>query len=186
MLHKSPRNRASLKDLRDDYRCIATGAIYTQYYRAHRGEIGEHNSSIKLLRCCRIFPGLTNSSLHKIVCTVLEGPGFTQLVEELAKENISTALKNVFMVESVDLCDCFDTLELWFEPVTGVPNRYRFASIHPLEAIGIRKEFITFHSSNPRLPSPSSEYLSIHAACCRIAHLSGASDHLYELEEHCC
>ncbi|EJF59635.1 hypothetical protein DICSQDRAFT_19811, partial [Dichomitus squalens LYAD-421 SS1] len=80
---------------------------------------------------------------------------------------------------SVDLCDCFDTLELWFEP--GVPNRYRFASIHPLEAIGIWKEFITFHSSNPRLPSTSSEYLSIHAACCRIAHLSRASDHLYEL-----
>ncbi|TBU38032.1 hypothetical protein BD309DRAFT_1004590 [Dichomitus squalens] len=78
------------------------------------------------------------------------------------------------MVVSIDLCDCFDTLELWFEPVTGVPNRYRFASIHPLEAIGIRKEFITFHS----------KYLSIHAACCRIAHLSGASDHLYELEEH--
>ena len=41
---------------------------------------------------------------------------------------------------------------------------------------------ITFNSADPDLPLPNCNYLRIHAACCRVAHLSGASSLFHELE----
>ena len=48
---------------------------------------------------------------------------------------------------------------------------------------------VTFTSRDPeKLPLPSPEYLAIHAACARVAHLSGAGEHidkvLRELEDN--
>ncbi|EJF61766.1 hypothetical protein BD309DRAFT_1020959 [Dichomitus squalens] len=40
----------------------------------------------------------------------------------------------------------------------------------------------TFQSADPDLSLPHPEYLRIHAACCRVAHLSGASGLFHELE----
>jgi hypothetical protein len=47
---------------------------------------------------------------------------------------------------------------------------------------------VTFTTPDPQnLPLPSPEYLKIHAACARVAHLSGAGEHidqvLRELED---
>lgn len=41
---------------------------------------------------------------------------------------------------------------------------------------------IEFRSSRPDLPLPSPTYLSIHAACCKLAHMSGAADHMEKME----
>jgi hypothetical protein len=40
---------------------------------------------------------------------------------------------------------------------------------------------VTFPST-VELPAPSPHYLALHAACCRIAHLSGAADHYEKVE----
>jgi hypothetical protein len=50
------------------------------------------------------------------------------------------------------------------------------------------KTRIVFTTPDPdKLPLPSPEYLQIHAACAKVAHLSGATEHidkiLNELEE---
>jgi hypothetical protein len=50
------------------------------------------------------------------------------------------------------------------------------------------KSTVTFRTPDPnKLPLPSPEYLNIHAACARVAHLSGAGEHidkvLRELED---
>jgi hypothetical protein len=38
---------------------------------------------------------------------------------------------------------------------------------------------VTFTTRDPeKLPLPSLEYLKIHAACARVAHLSGAGEHI--------
>ena len=37
---------------------------------------------------------------------------------------------------------------------------------------------ITFTSTDPSLPLPNPEYLKLHAAVCRVAHLSGAAGYL--------
>ena len=41
---------------------------------------------------------------------------------------------------------------------------------------------IAFNSADPDLPLPNCNYLGIHAACCRVAHLSGASSLFHGLE----
>ena len=41
------------------------------------------------------------------------------------------------------------------------------------------KTTVTFTTSDPeKLPLPSPAYLAIHAACARVAHLSGAGEHI--------
>jgi hypothetical protein len=37
---------------------------------------------------------------------------------------------------------------------------------------------ITFTSTDPTLPLPNPEYLKLHAAVCRVAHMCGAADYL--------
>lgn len=37
---------------------------------------------------------------------------------------------------------------------------------------------MTFTTEDEKLPLPSPEYLNIHAACARVAHLSGAGEHI--------
>ena len=41
---------------------------------------------------------------------------------------------------------------------------------------------ITFTSTDPSLPLPNREYLKLHAAVCRVAHMSSAADYL-DLED---
>jgi len=42
---------------------------------------------------------------------------------------------------------------------------------------------IVLTSASARLPLPSHVYLEIHAACCRVAHLSGAGEYIDKLLE---
>ena len=37
---------------------------------------------------------------------------------------------------------------------------------------------VTFTSTDPTLPLPNREYLKLHAAVCRVAHMSGAAGYL--------
>lgn len=43
--------------------------------------------------------------------------------------------------------------------------------------------FIDFTSTRSDFPLPSKEYLCIHAACCRVAHMSGAAEYLNFVED---
>ena len=42
---------------------------------------------------------------------------------------------------------------------------------------------IVFKSAHPDLPLPNPAYLGIHAACCRVAHLSGAGEYMDKVSE---
>jgi hypothetical protein len=39
-------------------------------------------------------------------------------------------------------------------------------------------EFKPFSMDNMKVPVPSPAYFEVHAACCRVAHLSGAGEHI--------
>jgi hypothetical protein len=43
---------------------------------------------------------------------------------------------------------------------------------------GCKANPITFESTDPDLSLPNPDYLRIHAACCRVAHLSGAGEYM--------
>lgn len=37
---------------------------------------------------------------------------------------------------------------------------------------------VTFKSTNPSIPLPNAHYLKVHAACAKVAHLSGVAEYL--------
>lgn len=43
---------------------------------------------------------------------------------------------------------------------------------------------MTFTSTDPRLELPSATYLAIHAACCGVAHMSGAAKYFDKVLDH--
>lgn len=98
----------------------------------------------------------------------------------------------------------FDNLEIWLEPTVGLSslqsawwpslsqdttNRYKIGSVASLKknkSFGLPEDGteIEFKSPSKLLPLPSEKYLKIHAACCKVAHLSGAAEHLEELDKY--
>jgi len=43
---------------------------------------------------------------------------------------------------------------------------------------------ITFKSAHANLPLPNPTYLRIHAACCKVAHLSGAGEYMRRMSQN--
>lgn len=109
------------------------------------------------------------------------------VVERFGQVNVITESLNgpdIHRVENVlTMCfsahDLFDKLELWFE-ATDAPNTYKMRSNNPrfLEICypPIPPQ-VTLQSTDPLIPLPNSHFLRIHAACARIAHLSGAAEY---------
>jgi len=59
------------------------------------------------------------------------------------------------------------------------PNTYRLCATYPYYIKPSWKTTVTFTTPDPeKLPLPSPEYLGLHAACCRVANLSGAGEHI--------
>ncbi|EEB95421.1 hypothetical protein MPER_05615 [Moniliophthora perniciosa FA553] len=77
--------------------------------------------------------------------------------------------------------DWFDRLKLWLE-ATSVPNRYRIKTASDFYPSTTRRKTITFVSSDSELPLPSPELLALHAACAKVAHLSGAAAYIDQLD----
>ena len=60
-------------------------------------------------------------------------------------------------------------------------NSYRMDMVEPQFGALLHlspNPIITFTSTDPSLPLPNPEYLKLHAAVCRVAHLSGAAGYL--------
>ena len=60
-----------------------------------------------------------------------------------------------------------------------VPNTYKVCAALPNYLDERWKSIVTFTTSDPvKLPVPSPSYLELHAACCRVANLSGAGKYI--------
>ena len=105
--------------------------------------------------------------------TILDQLGYTPILEELQGANLHR-LENILTLD-VNLQMAFDRLTLWFEAIG--PNDYyvRTARGFRRRDLPQRVQFVTQRSN---LPLPSPRHLQIHAACCRIAHLSGGAESL--------
>jgi hypothetical protein len=100
----------------------------------------------------------------------------------------------------MELHTMFDALELWFEHVTvrtqSVPSSpcplmlsqgdtYTICTVNPYGFPFVllpANPTVTFTTTDPSLPLPKSDYLRLHAAVCRVAHMSGAAGYL-DLED---
>ncbi|KIJ15329.1 hypothetical protein PAXINDRAFT_114990 [Paxillus involutus ATCC 200175] len=109
------------------------------------------------------------------VLAVLKRFGYN--VDNLNGEKVHS-LFNVMTMQR-DVHDLFDRLELWFEK-TATPNCYNVQKTILL----VTPDQVTFTTPDPdKLPLPSPDLLALHAACAKVAHLSGAGEYVDRILE---
>ncbi|KAI1786072.1 hypothetical protein LXA43DRAFT_1185413, partial [Ganoderma leucocontextum] len=193
MLAETPKSCTTSRKLamqREDHRCIATRILDLPFAEDLHDLTGEvYKGIVASLEVCHIFTESNNIKGRENehdnggnAWALLESLGYTNIVGHFATVDKVHSLDNVMMMVS-DLRNRFDILSMWFEPIEDVRNRYRICSIWDLPYGLVAGQEVTFQSTNPRLPLPNREYLRIHAACCRVAHLSGAAGLFNELEK---
>ncbi|KAK7449340.1 hypothetical protein VKT23_013481 [Stygiomarasmius scandens] len=180
-----PEDHSSAKKnalIRDGFRCVVSGR-YDEPSVASTDELKQRavKGEIRLTgvtQCAHIICSSTNLDIENnekkkdyaaTAWAVLQRFGYTQIFKELN-----------------DYHDLFDTLQLWLEPradndsyrvggtrswvLRELPTDIRFENHSPL----VGNEHV--------LKLPSKEYLALHAACAKVANLSGAADHLDRLD----
>jgi hypothetical protein len=60
----------------------------------------------------------------------------------------------------------------------GQKNTYTIKASNPIYLRGCQANPITLTSQHPDLLLPNPTYFKIHAACCKVAHLSGATEYI--------
>jgi len=125
-------------------------------------------------QCAHILPP---SMCHAISGANVDGPkrrmGGVSVAYELNGADIHR-LENV-MTLAIHVHDAFDQLELWLE-ATNVANQYTVRANNP-GTLTTLPETVTFHAQG-NLPLPDPRYLALHAACAKVAHLSGAGEYI--------
>ena len=87
-----------------------------------------------------------------------------------------THFESVESVSKLSLLCVNLKLKLGFQ---DIPNTYRLRSARPFHIDPQWKSTVKFTTPDPaKLPVPSPAYLELHAACCRIADLSGAGEYI--------
>ncbi|KAK0444206.1 uncharacterized protein EV420DRAFT_1768324 [Desarmillaria tabescens] len=159
-LNYSTAKQAAL--VRDGFHCMIKTHLYEdQYFGRNESTIvaQDPECNVSTLRCVHILPEGLNSDLGSIEVPTDKSMMymFGIHMEELNGAGIHR-LENILTLNP-SFRDFFDQLGLWLEAVDNQPNTYTVVS-------------------TLALPLPSPAYLAIHAACCRVAHLSGAAEYV--------
>ncbi|KAH9912218.1 uncharacterized protein B0H18DRAFT_917894 [Fomitopsis serialis] len=186
-LHPHPQNHLDAKHValvRDNYRCMLTRKVDNRCYRKRLIALRWPDEPIGPTQCSHIFPdSLGNIEVGEsenkgcdvtTVWTMLKRCGYEDVCNELkadTKETNLHRLENILTLEP-STRHYFDNMWLWLEGVPEKANHYRviLAPGYTHKSVGV-PETVQFVAHGDRdLPLPSPRYLSIHAACCRIAH----------------
>ncbi|KAJ7130275.1 hypothetical protein C8R44DRAFT_850266 [Mycena epipterygia] len=182
--HKTAKRHALL---RDQFKCILMG----RYDRSETSKSPELTAKARAegaraltTNCAHIFPVSINASkpsqvVHSAtVWQVLKTVGGldNDLVKSLNGSGINQ-LGNVLTL-ALQLHDFLGTLDLWLESVEGTENKYRvcYPTTGLLDLEYLPKTITLQTPTNFTLPR--FELLAVHAAACRVAHLSGAAEYL--------
>ncbi|EUC62641.1 hypothetical protein RSOL_424570 [Rhizoctonia solani AG-3 Rhs1AP] len=170
--------------VRDNYRCMLTGKVDTHTYTYSprlREQLGNSPPpDVDDTECWHIIPHCAPNCIHdsekKTTCAAT-----FNLLERFGNINHLQLSQggphhwtNVMTVQ-LGLRQNFNLLHIWLDPVEGMEDTYAIGRRYP----GLRPDLpqaITFTTSNPALPLPDRRYLALHAACARVAHLSGATE----------
>jgi len=181
---------------RDNYRCVVTGWVDATSYESMDAEtLQSYNLAQNPPRCthtnfCHIFPPSTNWGRNNPndpdekkkkyagnVWAIINSFRTIDILSQLNGEKIH-GLENGFTM-NMELHSMFDSLELWFDHMTN--DTYRVIALDPgcgILSLLPPNPTVTFTSTDPCLPLPNREYLKLHAAVCRVAHMSGAARYL--------
>ncbi|RXW12257.1 hypothetical protein EST38_g13599 [Candolleomyces aberdarensis] len=127
---------------------------------------------------CHIFSASTSVNLEngdKRTYAIAESFGYTTIQQDLNGEKIHR-LENV-MTMRVDIHRLFDGLLFWL--VQTGEDTYKVETFKPRVDRLCGGREVKFTTENPeKLPVPSPQYLALHAACAKVAHLSGAAEYI--------
>ncbi|KAK2462469.1 hypothetical protein APHAL10511_005439 [Amanita phalloides] len=189
MLEEAPTGHETAKRkalVRDGFRCVISGRYDRESVRRFR--VLNETPGIELVatECAHILSESTNVATGEgsgKVYTDYAASAWAVLSRFSSRENLLKELNGpkVHHLENVmTMCleahRLFDKLEIWLEP-TDVENVYNLGARYPQDIIGYQ-QVITFSTDNPKLPVPSREYLALHAACAKVAHLSAAAEYM--------
>jgi len=138
----------------------------------------------------RISPSPMDQTHNASTVMSLRAFGLEHLTQDLLTENGVHRLRNLLSLDSYCHVN-FDNLNLWFE-YTDEPNRYQVCVSDPtyevhlrlyrhLESVGDHL-FVTFTRTHESQEYPDYRLLGLHAACARVAHMSGAAEAFDEVE----
>ncbi|KZT06463.1 uncharacterized protein LAESUDRAFT_653553, partial [Laetiporus sulphureus 93-53] len=179
--------------LRDDNRCMITrqfdSTVFEQSSVELQAELSAANQPLCVTECCHIFPESTNRGIddkHKgeyaaSVWTIIERFGYPKLRTELEGEQIHL-LKNILTLNQY-AHGMFDTLRLWFEE-TDIRHCYKIGASNPTMVFGGYRfpREVQFKTTDERFDLPDPRLLKLHAACCKVAWMSGAAGYMDELD----
>ncbi|KZV68374.1 hypothetical protein PENSPDRAFT_540997, partial [Peniophora sp. CONT] len=202
ILEASPQNHTEAKTAalaRDGYRCIVTGKLDQPHYEAtavtglgvdQQLPIGGA-PGICYTECAHIFPESINweigdnsqesdNNKHAAeALSIIKSFGYEEVAKALQSSGVHS-LQNVLTLP-YDIHRNFNSLSLWFERTSASSNTYRVVATLPLWLLSAPEE-VTFESHVPGATVPNPRYLHLHASCCKVAHVSGASSYYDELE----
>ncbi|KAI1791660.1 hypothetical protein LXA43DRAFT_888778 [Ganoderma leucocontextum] len=193
-----PRNNFEAQPLalvRDDNRCMLTRIWDLQSWHAGLSDEKPTDRAVVRTDSCHIFrqmlantrpvgrDGATREDyMAARLWPILERFGYGHIHDELRGDKVHR-LENVLALDCTLHC-AFGNMTMWFEELYPSPsqaNRYHVAVSDPkwyddIGRFGLPHEIQFVAHANLPLPNPT--YLHIHAACCRVANLSGAADYL--------
>ncbi|KAF5310811.1 hypothetical protein D9619_008045 [Psilocybe cf. subviscida] len=193
----APRNHSASKKsalVRDDFRCLVTGEYDVDSLSPNDPLLATLGAGdITRTKCCHVFNESTSWDVLPVtdpnkrswaasMWATMSRFGYDSLPEDLNGDKVHR-LENVLTLSHV-IHGFFDSLEIWF--VETGDNEYRLESVPgPAEIFARNYPTVKFTSAKPDLDLalPSPDYLAIHAACAKVAHLSGASEWFKEFED---
>ncbi|KAG6837467.1 hypothetical protein H0H93_009010 [Arthromyces matolae] len=190
-LTQAPQSHTAAKQnalLRDGYRCVVTGVFDAGVKNIANWRDIVGKGWVVHTECAHIIPEgiLTDISNNPEKSektshfgAIVQSLGYGDLLAEVNSVQIHR-LDNVISLER-SVHDKFDRMELWFE-ATNTAHTYRLCGADETDLNPSWNREVTFRATRDDLSLPNPRYLEIHAACCRIAHLSGAAEYIEKFE----
>ncbi|KDQ09867.1 hypothetical protein BOTBODRAFT_178609 [Botryobasidium botryosum FD-172 SS1] len=177
---------------RDRYRCVITGVIdsvsakkrtphYVEYAGNRVGAELQGTNRAHIIHA-HLNQGVTDMLASEVACFYADGVSAVLMLfsgielNELSGDGLHRTENMITL--SLPAHDHFNKLEIWLEAVPGVPNTYTLHKTD-LDYLMNAPNIITFSSTDPELlPLPDPRYLAHHAACARVAHMSGIAEYI--------
>ncbi|KAJ3795198.1 hypothetical protein GGU11DRAFT_793056 [Lentinula aff. detonsa] len=174
-LYEAPKDYSDSKFkalIRDNFRCMISG-VYEEEYQ-HQFPEDEVDTALST-EMAHVIPegnyfGLDKPNKEKYAASILAV--FDRFGFIIEKFDVHSLTNVMTMIQPIH--NSFDRLRLWLES-TDKLNEYKVVVVNRKHAF-VPEKPITFKSTDPRLPLPDPQALELHAAACKVAHLSGAAE----------
>jgi len=184
-----PKNHNDAKDhalIRDNWRCVVTGVFDLNVPDDIMTQLDPTKESGQFTECAHIIPDSTffgvnpksedNLKLGHSASVLAFLQLFISDIGSFNEEKVHSLVNVITLDKGVH--DAFNRMGFYFE-ATPQENRYETVSFYRLKLHPKMRQFVTFSTIDAeRLPVPSRELLSLHATCCKVAHLSGAAEYI--------